>query len=100
MSWDRMCMKKFEGDLGFQKLHDFNLALPGKQAWRLTMKAGSMVSKIYKAGYYTGRNFHIAKLGSNPSYVWRKVLASQDLWKAGLGCRMGSGTNINILHES
>lgn len=99
MSWDRMCMKKSEGGLGFRKLHDFNLALLGKQSWRLTMKSDSTVSKIYRARYFPGGNFLTAKLGANPSYVWRSVLASQELLKAGLGCRVGNGESINILQE-
>lgn len=99
MSWDRMCMKKSEGGLGFRKLHYFNLALLGKQAWRLVMKPDSVVSKIYRARYYPGGNFLSAKLGANPSFIWRSVIASQELLKEGLGCRVGSGENINILHE-
>lgn len=58
-----------------------------------------MVRKIYKDRYYPGGNFLTAKLGANPIYVWRSVLASQDLLKAGLGCRVGNGENINILQE-
>lgn len=81
MSWDRMCRKKSDGGLGFRKLHDFNLALLGKQAWRLITKPDGMVSKIYKARYYPEGSFLTAKIGANPSYIWRSVLESQELMK-------------------
>lgn len=99
MSWDRLCLKKSEGGLGFRKLHDFNLALLGKQAWRLTTNTDSLVSKIYQSRYYPGGNFITAKLGANPSYVWRSVLAAQDLLKTGRGRRVGSGESISIMNE-
>lgn len=31
MSWDRLCAKKSEWGMGFRKLHEFNVALLGKQ---------------------------------------------------------------------
>ena len=30
MSWDKLCVHKLVGGMGFQKLHEFNLAMLGK----------------------------------------------------------------------
>lgn len=57
MSWDRMCAKKSEGGTGFRKMADFNLALLGKQTWRLATNPNSLVSKIFKAMYYPKDSF-------------------------------------------
>lgn len=92
-------MKKSEGGMGFRKLHDFNLALLGKQAWRLITRQDSMVSRVYKARYYPDGNFLNAKLGSNPSYVWRSILQSQDLVKLGATRRVGNGYTIDITKD-
>lgn len=75
MSWDRMCMKKSDGDMRFRKLHDFNLALLGKQAWRLVTIAESMVNRVFKVRYYPDGKFLTARIGANPNFV------GQALWQ-------------------
>lgn len=57
MCWDRMCRKKSQGGMGFRKLRDFNIALVGKQGWRLLTNKTSLVSRIYKARYYPNKSF-------------------------------------------
>lgn len=91
-------MKK-SGGMGFQKLHDFNIALLGKQAWRLVTKPDSMVSRVFKARYYPDGNFMTAKIGANPSYIWRSILESQDLLKSGLARCVGNGSTVDIVHD-
>ncbi|XP_027152203.1 uncharacterized protein LOC113752281 [Coffea eugenioides] len=49
LSWGRMTEVKAEGGLGFQELHEFNLALLAKQLWRILTKPNLVVSKIMKA---------------------------------------------------
>lgn len=44
--------KKIEGGMGFRKLQDFNVALLGKQGWRLVTNIDSLVEKVYIARYY------------------------------------------------
>ncbi|XP_074370739.1 uncharacterized protein LOC141711921 [Apium graveolens] len=99
MSWDRMCTKKSEGGLGFRKMQDFNLALLGKQAWRLVTRQDSMVSKVYKARYYPTGSFLTAKLGPNPSYVWRSILEAQELVRKGIARRVGNGSTVDITKD-
>lgn len=52
MCWDRMSHSKAYGGMGFRKLRSFNIALVGKQGWRLLINENSLVSRVYKARYY------------------------------------------------
>lgn len=79
-------------------MRNFNIALLGKQAWRLITCPNKLVSRVFKARYYPNGSFLSAKLGSNPSYIWRSVLESKNLVTQGIACRVGSGQEIEILN--
>ena len=49
LSWDKMCLPKDEGGLGFRDLKAFNLALLAKQGWRLQTNTTSLVHRVFKA---------------------------------------------------
>lgn len=99
ISWDRMCSKKNEGGMGFRNIRDFNVALLAKQAWRLIQFPDKLVSLVFKARYYHASSFLEARLDSNPSYIWRSVLAAQSMVKQGVACRVGNGESINIIAD-
>ncbi|XP_019184990.1 PREDICTED: uncharacterized protein LOC109179969 [Ipomoea nil] len=87
MSWSRMCERKVDGGLRFKKFSRFNIALLAKQGWRLLKNPNSLVAHLYKARYYPNTDFMNAKLGVNPSYCWRSILAGQDILRR--GCIVG-----------
>ena len=49
LSWDKICVPKKEGGLGFRNLKAFNLALLAKQGWRLQTNTQSLVYWVLKA---------------------------------------------------
>lgn len=81
MQWDCMCTKKSSGGLGFRKLQDFNVALSGKQGWRLVANIGSLVERVFKARYYSEGTFLSAKVGNNLSYIWRSIIEAHVILK-------------------
>ncbi|XP_060972201.1 uncharacterized protein LOC133038159 [Cannabis sativa] len=99
MSWERMCKPKSQGGLGFRNLYDFNVALLGKQGWRLIVQPHSLVSRVFKAKYYPNGTFLSAELGGSPSFVWRSIMEAQLLLKKGAAIRVGSGASVNILND-
>ncbi|XP_074376770.1 uncharacterized protein LOC141718284 [Apium graveolens] len=99
LRWDSMCERKSAGGFGFRKLQSFNIALLGKQGWRLLTNTDSLVSEIYKARYYPEGSFLTAKTGGNPSYIWRSIMEAQVLSKQGAVRQVGTGSTINILND-
>ncbi|XP_060972538.1 uncharacterized protein LOC133038412 [Cannabis sativa] len=84
LSWDKLAAHKFDG---------------AKQGWMLLVCGDNLASKIFKARYFPNGTFLTATLGSNPSYIWRSVLESQTLVRAGARRLVGDGSRIGILHE-
>lgn len=84
-----MSKHKSTGGLGFKDFRDFNMALLGKQGWRLATKSEGLASRLYKARYFPTVNFFESKIGQQfqiclekhmgskiSSYVWGKM----DYW--------------------
>ncbi|XP_019184779.1 PREDICTED: uncharacterized protein LOC109179736 [Ipomoea nil] len=95
-AWDGLCIPKKHGGLGFKDLRAFNLAMLGKQAWRLLTNTDSLVAKVYKARYYPRGSFLEATMGNNPSFCWRSIMAAKDLVCGGIRRRIGNGKSTLI----
>ena len=91
-----MCEPKAIGGMGFKKLQQFNLAFLAKQGWRLQSGQNSLMYKVLKAKYFLRCDFVEAKIGSNPSYTWRSIMAAQHVVKEGLRWRVGNGEHIRV----
>ncbi|XP_075663437.1 putative mitochondrial protein AtMg00310 [Castanea sativa] len=76
VSWERMCLPKDQGGMGFKDLEKFNLALLATQGWRLQTNSSSLFYRVYKAKYFPGCEFMDAEMGKNPSYGWRSIMAA------------------------
>lgn len=87
MSWDQMSIRKTKGGLGFGRFHDFNVALLGKQGWRLITFFECLVSKIYKASITRRVIFLLLLLDVT------QVLSGVAFWKVNLfqGLVLGVG---------
>lgn len=90
MAWEKLCDVKEAGGLGVKNLQQFNIAMLAKQGWRLLNDSNPLVTSIIKAKYFPKTDFLNAKLGDNPSYMWRSIFAAQEVIKQ--GCRRSIGT--------
>ncbi|XP_074315228.1 uncharacterized protein LOC141651412 [Silene latifolia] len=96
VAWNKMVKPKVDGGIGFRDFRLFNLALLGKQAWRLITNSGSLWSRLMKARYYPEGDFMMATMGHNPSYTWRSILEARSVMEQGLRRRIGDGQEMLI----
>lgn len=66
-----------DGGLGFRNLKDFNLALLGKQCWRLIHEPDSLWARVIKGRYFPNGPFGKAKRRGRASWAWSSILAGR-----------------------
>lgn len=96
MAWERLCEGKFNGGLGYKDLKQFNVSMLAKQGWRLLNGDNPLVTGLMKAIYFPTTDFLNAKLGTNPSYMWRNIFQSQTIVKQGSRRRIGSVEDTEV----
>ncbi|KAK4389823.1 putative ribonuclease H protein [Sesamum angolense] len=96
VAWDKMCISKKKGGLGFRKMQTFNVAMLAKQGWRIMSNPNLLISRILKARYYRDNDFLHAKIGYNPSFTWRSILAARYIISKGIRWRVGDGQSIRV----
>jgi hypothetical protein len=57
MSWERLNQPKCKGGMGFRDLRSFNLAILGKQGWRLITRPDSLCARVLKGRYFHDTDF-------------------------------------------
>jgi len=63
--------------MSFRDLTTFNLAMLGKQEWKFQTQPECLVKKLFKAQYFPRNDYIDAKLGHNPSFVWRSIFSAR-----------------------
>ena len=86
-----MCKPKSVEGISFKRIHDFNIAMLGKQCWRLMTNQYSLVARVLKARYYPRTSFVDASVRFNPSYTWRSIMAAKNVVVHGSRIQIGDG---------
>ena len=96
VSWQKLCMDKNRGGMGFRDINTFNLAMLAKQAWRLLQGTQSLFYRVYKARYFPNCTFLEAQLGHNPSFIWQSLLTVREVIIAGSRWKIGDRKHIGV----
>ena len=65
--------------MAFRDFNAFNLALLAKQGLRFLQNPNSLVYRVCKARYFPKSHFFKVKLGTNPYFIWRNILAARQV---------------------
>lgn len=52
--------------------------------------------RVFKARYFPKCDFINASLGWKPSYIWRSLVAAQEVVRKGMRWRVGNGQSIRV----
>ena len=52
VKWENLSKPRGDGGIGFKMIYKFNLALLGKQLWRLVQYPDSLVARVLKGKYF------------------------------------------------
>lgn len=97
--WELLTRRKEEGGMGFRDLHLFNLAMLGKQGWRLLDNPEPLCARVLKGQYFHDADFLSATRRKHASQTWRAILAGRDVLKKDIIKRIGNGNSTNIWHD-
>ncbi|KAL4334051.1 hypothetical protein GQ457_07G006180 [Hibiscus cannabinus] len=70
VAWDDICLPKATDGIGF-KDHLFNIALLGKQIWRLLSAPGSLLYRTLRAKYFPDGDLFSASAPARSSFSWK-----------------------------
>ncbi|KAL4302640.1 hypothetical protein GQ457_10G009930 [Hibiscus cannabinus] len=91
---DDICLPKSTAGIGFKDLHLFNIALLGKQIWRLLSAPGSLLYRTLRAKYFPDEDLLSASAPARSSFAWkglhRVMLRLRDgfFWTLGVDCQV------------
>ena len=74
-----------------------NMALLGKQAWRLLTKPQTLVSSTLLPKYYKTEPFIKVKPKSCNSWIWKSLLTGRDVISMGIDVQVWSGKQTTLL---
>lgn len=99
LRWDRLTLTKCDGGMGFRDLRMFNLALLGKQGWRIMTRPESLCTRVLKGRYFHNSEFLECTSKRKASYTWRAILAGREALKLGLIKRVGDSASVRVWED-
>jgi hypothetical protein len=78
--WSELTLPKVYEGMGFKDIKKFNLAMLGKQGWRLMTNPSSLCAWVLKGKYYPTGDFMSARRKKNSSYTWVLYCQADQFW--------------------
>lgn len=82
--------------MGYRDLHLFNLAMLGRQAWRMLENTESLCARLLKARYWPDGDLMQVQEYPHISYTWRSIVRGTKALEKELIWRVSDGQHIWI----
>ena len=96
VKWKKLCKSREERGIRFMMIHEFNLALLGKQLWRLVQFPYSLVARVLKGKHLRCSTPLRLNTTIRPSYGWTSIMAAKPLVLLEIRQKVQSGNEIRI----
>ncbi|KAL0007666.1 hypothetical protein SO802_009168 [Lithocarpus litseifolius] len=95
-AWDKLCLPKCQGGLGFKKAKEFNSALLSKLAWMVASERKIICMDILRAKYKVNHDWLHSDPYKSASPTWRAIENTKKLIVKGACYLIGDGSSINV----
>ena len=96
LAWEKLCLPKGIGGMGFKKSKDFNKALLAKLAWMIASKRDSLCMNLLRSKYKVKENWLQSEPSKNASPIWKEIEKTKPLIAKGACYLVGNGASINV----
>ncbi|XP_074351807.1 uncharacterized protein LOC141690954 [Apium graveolens] len=94
LSWKNMSYAKSKRGLGFRDLYGFNIALHDKHIWSFLHNTNSLVSRLFKARFFSNSTILKAGKGRKSSFIWQCLWTGKEELIGGFIWVLGNGDDI------
>ncbi|KAL4281182.1 hypothetical protein GQ457_03G016830 [Hibiscus cannabinus] len=99
VAWDDICLPKAAGGIGFKDLHLFNIALLGKQLWRLLSTPDSLLCRTLRAKYFPNGDLFSASAPTRSSFAWKGLHRAMLRLRDGFFWTLGIDSQVRLFRD-
>ncbi|KAL4378508.1 hypothetical protein GQ457_02G043490 [Hibiscus cannabinus] len=99
VAWDDICLPKTASGIGFKDLHLFNIALLGKQIWRLLSATGSLLYRTLHAKYFPDGDLLRASAPARSSFAWKGLHCAMFCLRDGFYWTLGVDSQVRLFRD-